>query len=141
MVSTFGSRLHTDGLVSANARVDGAACGYTGTVRHRIPSVDDLKGYTPQYAATRLLTREFRERRVVVPVSVVGGSLVVAVTDPDRLAATIAEVALLTGMKVDVVLATAADIKDTIAVCYANRRKNADVSRSTLIFEARLTPA
>jgi Type II secretion system (T2SS), protein E, N-terminal domain len=86
-------------------------------VRFVVPSVD-LRRYRPVHSATRLLTKQYCEQHVIVPVSVARGVLIGAMVDPENQAALTEEVALLTSMKVEVVRASVEEIEDTIAACY-----------------------
>jgi hypothetical protein len=84
----------------------------------RVPRVD-LRRYRPDHAATRLLTRRRCEELRVVPVKVVGESLVLAMSRLDH-PATVEEITMLTGLRVEVVSATLEQIALTIAACYPN---------------------
>ena len=86
-------------------------------MRFVVPSVD-LRAYRPDHAVTKLLTKEFCTRNAIVPVSTVRGVLIVAVVEPENQAATIAEVEARTGLKVEVVRASAEEIELAIATCY-----------------------
>ena len=92
-------------------RCDGATLE---VVRFVVPAVD-LRAYGPEDAATRLLTKQFCARNAVVPVRVVRGAAVVAAVEPESQAAAIAEVETLTGMKVEIVRASAGRDRATIA--------------------------
>jgi type IV pilus assembly protein PilB len=84
-----------------------------------VPSVD-LRAHRPAHSATKLLTKELCERHMIVPVRVAQRVLVVAMPDPDTAAAAaaVAEVAVLTGMKVEIVRASVEEIEVAIGVCY-----------------------
>ncbi len=84
-------------------------------MRHVAPTID-LLAYRPAHAARKLLTKKLCEEREVVPVSTDGGVLVVAMVRPR--ASLVAELAVFTGMKIDPVRATAADVQHTIRTCY-----------------------
>ena len=85
-------------------------------VRSRVPRVE-LRAYRPPHVATRLLTRRFCEEQAVMPVNVIGGSLIIAMANPDD-RSTIDEEALMTGLMIEVVAAMPDEIADSIANCY-----------------------
>lgn len=80
------------------------------------PPTIDLLAYKPAYTARKLLTKELCERHNIVPVSTAGGVLVVAMARPR--ASLVAELAVFTGMKIDAVRATAADIEHAVRTYY-----------------------
>jgi hypothetical protein len=86
-------------------------------VRCVIPSVD-LRTFRPARSATKLLTKQLCEQHAIVPVSLAQGVLIVAMAHPEDQAALIAELKLFTGMNVELVRATAAEIEETIRACY-----------------------
>lgn len=86
--------------------------------RNRVPRVD-LRAYRPGHQATGLLTRRFCEERGVIPVNVIGSTVIIAMANPDD-QATIDEVRVLTGKRIEVVRATSDEIRDSIVACYGD---------------------
>ena len=82
-----------------------------------VPRVD-LRAYRPPHAATKLLTKQYCERQRLVPIRVTQGVLIVALAHPEKRELATGEVALLTGLKVEVVHANLAEIENAIRSCY-----------------------
>jgi hypothetical protein len=86
-------------------------------VRFAVPSVD-LRAYRPAHSATKLLTKQLCEQHMIVAVSIAHAVLIVAMVAPENRASLVAELELLTGMTVEVVRASADEIRETIGACY-----------------------
>jgi hypothetical protein len=78
-------------------------CYCLGVVEYQIPSVD-LEEYEVEREALGLVSRSMCERLLVLPVSRVGGSLIVAMVRPD--AATSMELGAITGLRIEPVIAS-----------------------------------
>ena len=88
-------------------------------MRFVVPSVD-LTSYRPSHSATRLLTKQLCEQHGIVPVSIARGALIVAMAQPERAEALRPELEIFTGMKIEVVRASAEEIASTIKACYGD---------------------
>jgi len=88
-------------------------------LRFVVPSVD-LTKYRPALSATKLLTKQLCEQRGIVPVSIARGVLIVAMVEPEKADALRSELEIFTGMKIEVVRASAEEIAETIKSCYGD---------------------
>lgn len=77
--------------------------------RYRVPTVDLVAVEITEEVLT-LVPRELCERHLVIPVSEVTGSLILAMTDPDD-ARALDAIAKATGMSVDPVIASVDEIR------------------------------
>jgi len=85
--------------------------------QYNVPSID-LAEYEVDRAVIDLVPREVTERHKILPVSRVGTSLVVAMTDPTNLHA-IDDIKFLTGYNVEAVVASESAIEKAIEFYYA----------------------
>lgn len=99
---------------------------YNSTVRYVVPTID-LREYQPDRSATKLVTKKFCEEHEIVPVTIAPGAdllheyqrvLVIAMAEPENGASLLAELEMLTGMKVEAVRAKAQAIRDAIRTRY-----------------------
>jgi type II secretory ATPase GspE/PulE/Tfp pilus assembly ATPase PilB-like protein len=82
----------------------------------RVPLVD-LKTHFVQPEALQLVPAELARQHTLIPLSIVGDSLVVVMADPDDYIA-VSDVFARTGRKIEVAFASAADIRQAIDIYY-----------------------
>ena len=90
--------------------------------RLKVPFVEIGK-VTVKQEACNLLTRDYCEKHIVLPIDLNEKGIVVATTDPMNFFLA-DDIALKSGKKVRFVMATQADIEEHIPECYANEEAN-----------------
>ncbi|HTY82210.1 MAG TPA: ATPase, T2SS/T4P/T4SS family [Dehalococcoidales bacterium] len=86
------------------------------SIEWNIPLID-LKAHVVQPEALQLIPEKMARQHMLVPLNIIGDALVVVMAEPDDYRA-IADVFTLTGMKIEVAFANAADIRRAIDIYY-----------------------
>jgi len=122
------------------------------SIMWNVPLID-LKTHIPQQEALALIPEDMARKHIIIPLNIVGDSLVVVMADPDDYI-TINDIFTRTNMKIQVAFANAVDIRRAIDIYYRSneeiqekvreflpasageREKTADFSAETPITES-----
>ncbi len=86
------------------------------SIEWNIPLID-LKTHVIEPEALQLIPEKMARQHTLIPLNIIGESLVVVMADPDDYSA-IGDVFTLTGMKIEVAFANGADIRRAIDIYY-----------------------
>ncbi|MFT3706640.1 MAG: hypothetical protein QM817_03140 [Archangium sp.] len=84
--------------------------------RFGVPAIN-LRSAAVEEAAVRLVPRDVAEKHCILPIRLMGESLVIVMADPTN-AHAVDDLKFVTGMNVEAVVAPAADIRSAIARVY-----------------------
>ena len=89
------------------------------SIRLNVPFID-LKRHTVQTNALRLISEDMARKHTLIPLDVVGDSLIVVMADPEDIR-TIEDIKTQSKMKVEVALGIPSDIEQAISLSYRSR--------------------